>query len=157
MYRKHFYKHCKYSGTRGWLWGMELIQTTTREINSRRRRWDWCLCISWTLVIILFSSKLCVLIGRVPDQGGGDDHSRLEDDGSLTICRLVPSVFSLMINRDILENLVIRNPSCIWTLLMLRNRIQATISFVKKLLSSKVQDISGFKWFWAQMFSMYSF
>jgi len=62
-----------------------------------------------------------------------------------------------MINRDILENLVIRNPSCIWTLLMLRNRIQATILFVKKLLSSKVQDISGFKWFWAQMFSMYSF
>ena len=108
-------------------------------------------------LVILFSSKLCVLIGRVPDQGGGDDHSRLEDDGSLTICRLVPSVFSLMINRDILENLVIRNPLCIWTLLMLRNRIQATILFVKKLLSSKVQDISGFKWFWAQMSSMYSF
>ena len=66
-------------------------------------------------LVILFSSKLCVLIGRVPDQGGGDDHSRLEDDGSLTICRLVPSVFSLMINRDIFENLVISNPLCIWT------------------------------------------
>ena len=67
-----------------------------------------------TLVIILFSSKLCVLIGRVPDQGGGDDHSGLEY-GSLTICRLVPPVFSLMINRDIFENLVISNPLCIWT------------------------------------------
>ena len=35
------------------------------------------------------------------------------------MCRLVPSVFSLMINRNILENLVIRNPLCIWTLLNL--------------------------------------
>merc|ERR1712004_482035 len=68
---------------------------------------------------------------------GGDDYSRLEDDGSLTICRLVPSVFSLMINRDILENLVIRNPLCIWTLLMLRNRIQATILFVKKTVEQQ--------------------
>merc|ERR1712062_555182 len=84
--------------------------------------------------------------GRVPDQGGGDDYSRLEDDGSLTICRLVPSVFRLMINRDILENLVIRNPLCIWTLLMLCNRIQLV----------DLRAISGFKWFLAQMFNLYS-